>query len=121
MFFYVLKRLGMGVLTIWFIATATFFAMHLVPGDPLSGEKAASPIIRANMMKQYGLDMNSMLHGDFGISFSEENRFVNDIIREHFPVSATLGVLALLFATLGGILCGRGAPLGEIVLRLADP
>ena len=25
-----------GVITVWFIATATFFAMHAVPGDPLS-------------------------------------------------------------------------------------
>ncbi len=50
--------------------------------------------------------MNSMLHGDFGISFTQQNRRVNDIIREHFPVSATLGVLALVFAGLGGVLWG---------------
>jgi ABC-type dipeptide/oligopeptide/nickel transport system permease component len=31
---------------------------------------------------------------------------VNDIIREHFPVSATLGVLSIVFAALGGILWG---------------
>lgn len=113
---YILKRLGFGVLTIWFIATATFFAMHLVPGNPIANEKATTEIIRANLMKQYGLDrplseqyiiyMKNMLQGDFGIAFSEENRSVNDIIREHFPVSATLGLLSLLFATLGGVLWG---------------
>lgn len=113
---YILKRLGIGLLTIWFIATATFIAMHAVPGDPLSGEKAMSEVIRANLMRQYGLDrplpeqyllyIGNMLRGDFGIAFSEENRSVNDIIREHFPVSAALGVLSLLFATLGGILWG---------------
>jgi ABC-type dipeptide/oligopeptide/nickel transport system permease component len=31
---------------------------------------------------------------------------VNDIIRVHFPVSAILGVLALVFATVGGVLLG---------------
>lgn len=113
---YILKRLGMGVLTIWFIATATFAAMHLVPGNPLSSEKAVNPIIRANLEKQYGLDqpvitqyiiyMTGMLHGDFGISYTQENRFVKDIIREHFPVSAELGLLSLFFATLGGVLFG---------------
>jgi ABC-type dipeptide/oligopeptide/nickel transport system permease component len=113
---YILKRLGIGLLTIWFIATATFLAMHAVPGDPLSGEKAMSEVIRANLMQQYGLDrplfeqyllyMGNMLQGDFGIAYSEENRSVNDIIREHFPVSATLGLLSLLFATAGGILWG---------------
>jgi ABC-type dipeptide/oligopeptide/nickel transport system permease component len=116
MLIYILKRLGIGLLTIWFIATATFIAMHAVPGDPLSGDKAMSELIRANLMAQYGLDrplpeqyllyMGNMLRGDFGIAFSEENRSVNDIIREHFPVSAALGVLSLLFATLGGVLWG---------------
>jgi ABC-type dipeptide/oligopeptide/nickel transport system permease component len=47
-----------------------------------------------------------MLKGDFGISFTQQNRMVNDIIREHFPVSAILGVLALFFAAVGGILWG---------------
>ena len=47
-----------------------------------------------------------MLQGDFGISFAQENRRVNDIIREHFPVSAILGILAIAFAGLGGILFG---------------
>jgi ABC-type dipeptide/oligopeptide/nickel transport system permease component len=57
-------------------------------------------------MDQYFLYMRNLLHGDFGISFTQQNRRVNDIIREHFPVSATLGVLAIVFAALGGILWG---------------
>lgn len=116
MFIYIIKRLGIGLITIWFIATATFAGMHMVPGDPLLNERGMTEAIRINMEQQYGLDrpildqyfiyMGNILRGDFGISFTEENRLVNDIIREHFPVSATLGVLALLFATLGGILFG---------------
>jgi ABC-type dipeptide/oligopeptide/nickel transport system permease component len=47
-----------------------------------------------------------MVKGDFGLSFTQENRRVNDIIREHFPVSATLGILAVTFAAFGGILWG---------------
>jgi ABC-type dipeptide/oligopeptide/nickel transport system permease component len=46
------------------------------------------------------------VRGDFGISFTQENREVNDIIREHFPVSAILGILAVVFAATGGILLG---------------
>ncbi len=113
---YVLKRVLSGVVTVWFIATATFMAMHAVPGDPLSSEKEVSPEIRKNLEKKYGLDkpvitqyfiyLGNMLKGDFGISFTQQNRMVNDIIREHFPVSAILGVLAILFAALGGILWG---------------
>lgn len=110
------KRLLSGLITIWFIATATFFAMHWVPGDPLSNEKAVSAEIRKNLEARYGLDkplaqqyviyLTNMAKGDFGLSYTQQNRSVNDIIREHFPVSATLGVLALLIATVGGVLMG---------------
>tara|TARA_Y100000780_G_C13693625_1_gene420525 strand:- start:4789 stop:5772 length:984 start_codon:yes stop_codon:yes gene_type:complete len=113
---YIFSRVVQGILTVFFIATATFFAMHLVPGDPLMDAKAMTPEIRANLEAKYGLDqpvlvqystfMKNMLLGDFGISFTQKNRSVNDIISEHFPVSAVLGVLAILYAALGGILWG---------------
>jgi ABC-type dipeptide/oligopeptide/nickel transport system permease component len=113
---YTVRRLIQGLITVWFIATATFFAMHSVPGDPLTTDRAVPEDIRANLEAKYGLDkplgqqylifMSNLLRGDFGISFTQKNREVNDIIREHFPVSATLGILAIVFAGLGGILWG---------------
>ena len=116
MFRYTAKRLLAGVITIWFIATATFFAMHAVPGDPLMNDKAVSDEVRRNLEARYGLDkplgeqyiifLSNMLRGDFGISFTQQNRRVNDIIREHFPVSAILGILAIIIAALGAMLWG---------------
>jgi ABC-type dipeptide/oligopeptide/nickel transport system permease component len=113
---YTAKRLVQGVITVWFIATATFFAMHNVPGDPLINDKSVTAEIRANLEAKYGLDkpildqyfiyMGNVARGDFGISFTQKNRLVNDIIREHFPVSAILGILAVVFAGLGGVLWG---------------
>jgi ABC-type dipeptide/oligopeptide/nickel transport system permease component len=113
---YTLKRLLAGVITVFFIATGTFAAMHAVPGDPLTTGKARSAEIRANLQARYGLDkpvlvqygvyLRNMAKGDFGISFTQPNRSVNDIIREHFPISAILGVLALFFSTVAGILLG---------------
>ena len=113
---YTLKRLLAGMITVWFIATATFMAMHMVPGDPLMNDKAVSAEIRKNLEVKYGLDkpvveqyfifMGNMLQGDFGISFTQQNRRVNDIIRDHFPVSATLGLLAIFFAATGGVIWG---------------
>ena len=113
---YAVIRLIQGAITVWLIATATFFAMHNVPGDPLMDEKAVSPENRKNIQAKYGLDrplleqygiyLSNMIRGDFGISYAQENRSVNDIIREHFPVSAILGVLSIVFAALGGILFG---------------
>ncbi|MCP5348673.1 MAG: ABC transporter permease [Gammaproteobacteria bacterium] len=116
MWLYILKRLVQGVITVWFIATATFFAMHNVPGDPLLNDRAVTESIRANLEAKYGLDqplarqyliyLGNLARGDFGISFTQENREVNDIIRHHFPVSAILGVLAVVFAAVGGVLWG---------------
>ncbi|OQW46302.1 MAG: peptide ABC transporter permease [Proteobacteria bacterium SG_bin7] len=117
MFAYVIKRLVYGVATILILATLIFFLMHAAPGDPLLGEKASSPEIRANLVKHYGLDQpllvqygrfmySVFIKWDFGISYAQKNRFVNDIIREHFPVSAVLGLLAIVMAAVGGILFG---------------
>ncbi|MFV2090195.1 MAG: ABC transporter permease, partial [Pseudomonadales bacterium] len=116
MWSYTLKRLIQGIITVWFIATATFFAMHNVPGDPLINDRTVTAEIRANLEAKYGLDrpimdqyfiyMGNILKGDFGISFTQQNRLVNDIIREHFPISAILGILAVVFAGLGGVLWG---------------
>ena len=112
----IIKRLAYGLITIWFIASATFFAMHNVPGNPLADEKSVSPEIRKNLEKKYGLDkplaeqyaiyLLNMLQGDFGISFTQKNRSVNDIIKEHFPVSALLGLFAIMFASIGGVIFG---------------
>ena len=56
MWHYLLKRIFSAIVTIWFISTATFFAMHSIPGNPLADEKAMNPVIRANLEKRYGLD-----------------------------------------------------------------
>ena len=114
---YAVKRIFQGLITIWFIATGTFAAMHAVPGDPLSNEKATTEAIRKNLEARYGLDrpvfpdqyfifLGNMAKGDFGLSFTQQNRRVNDIILDAFPVSAQLGVLAIAFAALGGVLLG---------------
>jgi ABC-type dipeptide/oligopeptide/nickel transport system permease component len=113
---YLIKRIVTAVMTLWFIATATFFAMHAVPGDPLADDKATTVDIRAALLTHYGLDkplaqqywlfMRNSVQGDFGVSFTQKNRRINDIIRAHFPVSALLGCLALLLAVSGGILWG---------------
>lgn len=111
----------MGIVTVFVVATLTFTAMHLVPGDPLLEERVMSKEVRANLEAKYGLDkpvmiqyavfLKNLLHGDFGLSFIQKNRSVNDIIKGHFPISALLGILSLLFALLFGIIFGALAAL----------
>lgn len=113
---FILKRLFSGALAIFILASATFVAMHVAPGDPLLKGKAVSSEVRHNLEVKYGLDqplltqylvyLGNMLRGDFGISFAQENRSVNDIIRAHFPISAILGSLTIVVVAVGGIFLG---------------
>ncbi len=118
---YIVKRIVVGLITVFAIATITFFGMHAVPGDPLMKGKVVNEVVRKNLEEKYGLDKSvlvqygtflaNMVKGDFGISFTQQNRTVNEIIREHFPVSAILGAMAILTAAIGGIVGGAIAAL----------
>lgn len=115
---YIIKRILLAVVTIWTVATLTFFLMNLVPGGPFMSEKAISPAAQAALEAKYGLDkplgqqyityITDALHGDFGDSLKQRGRTVSSIIFSKFPVSARVGGLAVLVA-----LC-LGVPLGCI-------
>jgi ABC-type dipeptide/oligopeptide/nickel transport system permease component len=119
---YSLRRLGAGLLMLYCLATVTFVAMHCVPGDPISNSKTLSAGIRSDLERYYGLDqplmtqygtfLSNLARGSFGLSFIQPKRSVNDIIEEHFAASAQVGLIALAFATIGGIL------LGSLIARL---
>ena len=116
MYRYVGKRLWMALLTIFIVASVTFFAMNLVPGGPFTSEKALSPEAQAALEEKYGLDkplfeqyvryLKNVLSGDFGESIKQRGRSVLSIIMSKFPVSATLGGLAVVFALAIGIPLG---------------
>ena len=40
---YIAKRIGLALITIFTVATLTFFLMNMVPGGPFLSEKAVSP------------------------------------------------------------------------------
>ena len=115
---YIVKRLAYAVLTLFVLITLTFFMMRMLPGDPFIGDKAVSPTTLANMNAKYGLDqpvmvqylryMGNCLRGDLGISIVY-NREVRGIISESFMVSADLGLRALIFALVAGVLLGAVA------------
>lgn len=116
MFKYIIKRIGLAIVTIWAVATITFFLMNLVPGGPFLSEKAVSPKAMAALEAKYGLDkplfeqyityLTDTLHGDFGDSLKQRGRTVTSIIVTKFPVSARVGGVAVLVALLLGIPLG---------------
>ncbi len=113
---YVAKRIGLAVVTIWAVATITFFLMNMVPGGPFLSEKAISPQATAALEAKYGLDkpllqqyltyIGDALHGDFGDSLKQRGRTVMDIILMKFPVSARVGGISVLVSLLIGIPLG---------------
>ena len=116
MFKYIIKRIGLAIVTIWAVATITFFLMNLVLGGPFLSEKAVSPKAMAALEAKYGLDkplfeqyityLTDALHGDFGDSLKQRGRTVTSIIVTKFPVSARVGGVAVLVALLLGIPLG---------------
>ena len=113
---YLVKRILLAIVTIWAVATLTFFLMNLVPGGPFLSEKAISPQAQAALEAKYGLDkpmfqrylnyVTSAAHGDFGDSLKQRGRTVMSIITMKFPVSARVGGLSVLVALTLGIPLG---------------
>ena len=119
---YILKRIGLAVVTVWVVITITFFVMHAVPGGPFIGEKATTPGVRAALEAKYGLDKPLMVqYGtylkdivtkfDFGPSLKQRGRSVNDIIFDGLRTSVKLGLIAAFLALIVGVILGSAAAL----------
>ncbi len=110
------KRLLWTVFTLWVVFTVTFVLMRSVPGGPFSGERSLDPDIERSFKARYNLDkplqvqylleLKNYLRGDFGLSMKLRDFTIAEIIAQGFPISASLGVSALVFALVVGIAAG---------------
>jgi oligopeptide transport system permease protein len=110
---YLVQRIFWTVPVLFAVALITFVVMHRVPGGPWDGPKHLSPEALANLNHEYGLDqplweqfgryLLGLSHGDLGVSFQERNRPVADSLAEGIPVSAELGLLALVVSVTVGV------------------
>ena len=132
---YIVKRVAMGIFSVFIVATLTFFIMNLVPGGPFVAEKSISKAAQQALAEKYGLDkplgaqylnyMNSLIHGDMGLSLKQRGRTVNQIIFSKLPVSARTAGLAVLVALCVGIPLGcisaynRGKWADNLIIVLA--
>ena len=117
---YIAKRIMLAILTIFIICAITFFLMHAIPGGPFSSEKALSEATIKALNERYNLDkplltqfflyLKELLKGDFGVSL-KNGREISAIIGESFPLSARLGLSAMVVALLGGTVFGCTAAL----------
>ncbi len=114
---YIITRILQSFLVLILVATITFLLMNMVPGSPFLSEKPPSPEVMEQLNKKYGLDkplsvqlkryLINTLKLDFGVSLKmQKNRPVIEIIKEMFPTSAKIGLIALSWSILVGLPLG---------------
>lgn len=113
---FVVGRIIGAVPTLLVLVTLAFFMVRLAPGGPFSEERGLPPEIEANLRAAYHLDeplwrqylryLGNLAEGDLGPSFKYKDYTVAELIGTGFPVSARLGLWAILFAATTGLLLG---------------
>ncbi|MBM7833093.1 ABC transporter permease [Clostridium sardiniense] len=133
---YLLKRLALMIVTLFVIATATFFLMNSMPGNPVTSQAKKLPAeVAKNMEIKYGLDkpvterymvyMKNLLKGDLGDSFVTPGISVKDKLKDNFPASVRIGLQSVAFGLVIGVLLGilagfkKETPIDYVVMFIA--
>ncbi len=116
-------RLISLVPTLLMLITIAFFLIRVAPGGPFDSEKPLPPEIRANLDAKYHLDeplvqqyfryLGQILVLDFGPSYQYKDWTVNELIARGFPVSLTIGGIAMVLAFVLGTLIGITAAIKQ--------
>ncbi|HWS29756.1 MAG TPA: ABC transporter permease [Clostridia bacterium] len=116
---FIAQRLIYMVTTLWLIVTITFFLMNFLPGTPYNNQAELTAAQIKVLDEKYGLSqpvvqryftyMGNLLHGDFGISLQFSDQKVTTLLSERMGVSVQLGLQAIVFGTLVGIVLGTVA------------
>lgn len=120
---YASRRILGAIPTLFVIVTLAFFMMRLAPGGPFDSERRLPPEIEHNIKAVYNLDkplyeqyllyLDRLAHFDLGPSFKNKDFTVTQLIETGMPVSATLGISAMIIAILLGIGLGTLAALKQ--------
>ena len=118
---YVAKRFVSMLITLFLVATVTFFLMHAVPGQPFEITRETPDSVKEALYEQYGLNkplfeqyliyMKNLLHGDFGVSMKYKSQTVVGNVTSGMPVSAIIGFGGVLIGCLIGSVLGAVAAL----------
>ena len=124
---YIIRRLLMTIVILFFVTLIVFFVMQLLPGDPLViflGQQAGSGGISQEQLQQlyerYGLDKPLIVQylrwvgGVFRGSMGESIYYHEDVgklLLERFPVTLDLGIRSLILSNVLGVVMGMIAAL----------
>lgn len=112
---YILKRLGLGLLTLFILIVITFTLTKVMPGSPLQSKNISGDVL-AKMEAQYGLDkpvvtqlfiyIKNMLQGDLGTSYKKTGTSVTSIIKQSMIPTMKLGLVTTVLVLVVGIFAG---------------
>ena len=112
---YVARRIVYMIIALFIIVSITFFISKALPGDPFSDPKL-TPQVREQLYEKYGLDeplyvqyakyMANVAQGDLGNSYFYESRPVSQLILQRLPISAFIGIQAVIFGLVIGMVLG---------------
>src|SRR3989339_53246 len=113
---YYIKRVLSALFTLFIIATLTFFMMRAIPGGPFTRERSLPAEIEEALQEKYNLNaplgeqyidyMVDLVQFKLGPSFSQKGFTVNQLISAGFPITATIGFIAVVLIVLVGIPIG---------------
>jgi oligopeptide transport system permease protein len=113
---FIAVRILQAIPVILAVITITFFLVRAAPGGPFSNDKAVLPQVQAALEARYRLDqpmlqqylsyLGDLAKGDFGPTFRYPGRSVDEMILQGLPITAELGLYALLVAVVIGVLAG---------------
>ena len=137
---YIIRRLLLGLLVLFLVTILVFFAMRLLPGDPLLIYMAQQsqrvqdlpPDVIEELRHEYGLDrsivvqyldwLGGIFRGELGESFFYRMS-ARDLIFDRFPVTIYIGILALIVSIIIGVVAGMLAAIrrGRLVDNIVTP
>lgn len=123
MFNYLVRRIGIAILTLWLVTFIIYGLIRAMPGTPLTADpmmmdasKQVSPEEIARLEKLYGFDkpwyqaywvwLGNVVQLDFGKSIPRNNRPVFDLIMQRAPATLLLSVTSLVLTYLLSIPLG---------------
>ncbi len=123
MFAYAIRRFLGAIPTLFIIVTLAFFMMRAAPGGPFDSQRHLPPEIEHNIEAAYDLDkplyeqyfiyLGRLAHFDLGPSFKNKDFTVTQLIADGLPVSARLGISAIILALIVGVSLGVVASLNQ--------
>ena len=112
---YIIKRIAIGILTLFVLVTVTFFLTRLIPGNPFAAENISNTVLE-QITAKYGLDkplleqyvtyLGNLFHGDMGVSYKKSGVSVNSLIIAGAPATMKLGFITFLVSLILGIALG---------------